>query len=207
MAPDLFERVQIGPGRGLWQVAAPPGPVAVEAVSCATGARERLPLADVDRIEHRCGSWPRLADVEPLAVVACGASKLAHPAPARDLYTGGYFRAALAAAEHQAAGRVLILSARYGLIDPAEVIAPYDQRIDAPGAITVEELAHQAAALDVRQARNVRVFTGAAYYHAARKVWPWARHELAGCPGIGYQLARLAELRRPEALTLFEVTP
>lgn len=201
-APQVHERVSIGAGRGLWQIIAAPGPVAVEAISCTTGARERLPLADIDRAEHRTGAWPALADLDPLAVVACGAAKLDHAAPARDLYTGQHFRLALAAAE-AITPRVVILSARYGLLPLDAVAEPYEQRIDQPGAITADELRHQAAALDLRGARDVRVLAGAAYFHAARAVWPWARHELAGCPGIGYQRARLAQLARPAPLALF----
>lgn len=35
---------------------------------------------------------------QPLVVIPCGGRKLAHAAPAAELYTGSYFRAALAAA-------------------------------------------------------------------------------------------------------------
>lgn len=208
MAPEVGERVRVARGpyahTGLYDVRSV-GPVAALAVSVSTGRAVRLPLDTIDRTEHRTGV-EHLADRAPLAVVACGASKLARPAPARDLYTGGYFRAALATAEHLAPGRVLILSARYGLIDPAEVVEPYDLRIDQAGAVTVPELVAQAHALDVHQARNVTVLTGAAYWHRARAVWPVATWPLEGLPGIGAHLRRLAELRRREEaapLTLF----
>ncbi|WP_322974053.1 DUF6884 domain-containing protein [Actinacidiphila oryziradicis] len=50
--------------------------------------------------------------------------------PAGELYTGSYHRAARRAAETlmqgARAGRVLILSARWGLVAPDERIAPYD---------------------------------------------------------------------------------
>lgn len=203
------ERVQVlaGPRRrsGLWQIEAQPARRTVAAVSCATGARERLDLDHLDRAEHRTGALA-VADLDPLAVVACGAAKLNRAAPAAELYTGSYFRAALAAARAMAGPRVLILSARHGLLDPSTVLDPYEQRIDQPGAISAAELRHQAAALDVRGARVVHVLAGRAYARAAAQVWPWARPELAGCPGIGYQLARLADLAgRPAPLTLFDL--
>lgn len=179
------------------------GPVAALAVSVATGEPVRLALDTLDPIERRTGVH-ELADLEPLAVIGCGARKLEHPAAAADLYTGGYFRAALAAARAIAGPRVLILSARYGLLDPAQVVEPYELRITDPGAVTVEELRHQAHALDVHAARTVHVLAGRDYWHAARAVWPVAVWRLEGLPGIGAHLARLAEVRgEPAPLTLF----
>lgn len=87
-------------------------------------------------------------------VIPCGAGKLDHPAPARDLYTGSMFRHTLhsaltcASMDDQPA-RVLILSARYGLLELDEVIAPYDLRMDQPGSITPAQLTDQAAALGI----------------------------------------------------------
>lgn len=87
-------------------------------------------------------------------VIPCGAEKRAHPAAARDLYVGQMFtntlRAALAtAALDEPPSRVLILSARHGLIDLDTVVEPYDQRIDAPGAIAAHTVAEQAAAFGI----------------------------------------------------------
>lgn len=200
--PAIGERVRLARGgQGLWQITHRPGPVAVAAVSCADGRADRLALADIVRSEHRAGAFPELADLEPVAVVGCGAAKLARPAPARDLYTSSTFRLALAAAHELAApGRVLILSGRYGLVRPGDVLDPYEQRIDAPGAIDPAELSAQARALDLTGARRVHVLAGRAYHRAAAHVWPWAVHELADAPGIGYQRRRLAELARPPRL-------
>ena len=58
-------------------------------------------------------------------LVACSAGKLAAPAAARDLYTGQTFKLARALAESRA-DRWAILSARHGLVEPDQVIAPYD---------------------------------------------------------------------------------
>lgn len=200
------DRVQVRTGTrahsGLYDVRTV-GPVAALAVSVATGEPVRLALDTLDPIERRTGT-DHLADRAPLAVIGCGARKLERAAPAADLYTGGYFRAALATAHHLAGPRVLILSARYGLLDPAQVVEPYELRITDPGAVTVDELRHQAHALDVHAARAVTVLAGRDYWHAARAVWPVAVWALEGLPGIGAHLARLAELRADAAaLTLF----
>ncbi len=86
-------------------------------------------------------------------VVPCSRQKLDRPAPARELYVGKMFRHTFVNAERSAAAdtaagcgpaRVLILSGKYGLIDPDTVIEPYDLKMGAPGSITVETLAEQA---------------------------------------------------------------
>jgi len=63
--------------------------------------------------------------VSAVTLVACVASKLEHAAPARELYTSAWFRKARAYAE--AAGRPwFILSAKHFLVDPLQVVEPYD---------------------------------------------------------------------------------
>lgn len=63
-----------------------------------------------------------------IAVVGCGKSKRKEAAAARELYTGALFQKSLALAE-RLAGTVLILSAKYGLVDPDTTIEPYDLSI------------------------------------------------------------------------------
>lgn len=60
-----------------------------------------------------------------VVVIPCSGLKLSYPAPARDLYTGTFFRKALALADRCDAD-LYIFSAKYGLIHPDTVIAPYD---------------------------------------------------------------------------------
>lgn len=132
----------------------------------------------------------------PLVVIPCGSAKLAHAAPAGEMYTGGYARACARAASALTAtgGTVLILSALYGLTPLDRVIEPYELRMGQPGSVTGEQLREQARALGVDRAREVVVLAGAAYTAAARQVWPDATAPLAGLPGMGYQLQRLAAL-------------
>ena len=65
-----------------------------------------------------------------VALISCGEKKLPYPAPARDLYTGPLFRSARAFVDAAVdAGRYhrwFIISAEHYLLDPGEVIAPYD---------------------------------------------------------------------------------
>jgi hypothetical protein len=70
-----------------------------------------------------------MTDVLPSAgLVACGKAKLDRPAPARDLYTGSLFRAASAHAE-RAYDHWYVVSAHHGLVEPDEVLHPYDHTL------------------------------------------------------------------------------
>lgn len=138
-------------------------------------------------------------EAAPVVIVACGAAKLDHPAPAGEMYTGSYHRATRRAAAVLAgdAGRVMILSAEYGLLDLDTVIAPYEKRLperQVP-AEWVAMVRAQAAAAGIATAPVV--LAGRAYVHGARQIWADAVAPLEGTRGIGDQLARLAEIYRP----------
>lgn len=64
-----------------------------------------------------------------ITLVGCGDDKLDEPAPARDLYQSNYFKLKRQYAEERAPPW-FILSALYGLVDPAEVVLPYDKSLD-----------------------------------------------------------------------------
>ncbi len=62
-----------------------------------------------------------------IGLLACSRTKADRPSLARELYVSPLFRAARAYAERRyGPGQWLILSARYGLVDPDQVLAPYD---------------------------------------------------------------------------------
>lgn len=91
-------------------------------------------------------------------VIPCGGAKLDDASPARDLYIGSMFRHTLAnverlagmdEAEGRGPARVLILSARHGLVQLDDVLEPYDQRMDAAGSVPADTLAGQALALGI----------------------------------------------------------
>jgi len=65
---------------------------------------------------------------QDIGLVSCSGPKLAHKAPARDLYTSQLFKAQLAVAEKKHP-LVYILSAKYGLVELDRVIEPYDQQL------------------------------------------------------------------------------
>jgi hypothetical protein len=89
-------------------------------------------------------------------VIPCSGAKLQQVAPARDLYQGTMFHHTLTAAEQTAAAdraelglqtRILVLSAKHGLIDLDEPVAPYDCRMGDAESVSVEQLTEQAQLL------------------------------------------------------------
>ncbi|MGW6728735.1 DUF6884 domain-containing protein [Nocardia sp. NPDC055029] len=129
----------------------------------------------------------------PLVLVACGARKLDTPAPAAELYTGPYFTECLSAARHIAADAdIRIISARHGLVELADELAPYDARMTGCRDLVADLIRAQADAAGLL-ARPVVVLGGRDYAEAARAAWPHAVAPLAGV-AIGYQRQRLARL-------------
>lgn len=63
-----------------------------------------------------------------VGLISCGKSKLAHAAPARELYTGALFKKARAYVERHC-DEWAILSAKHGLVDPQAMIDPYELRL------------------------------------------------------------------------------
>ena len=60
-----------------------------------------------------------------ISLVSCVGQKLTAPAPARDLYTSPWFIKARTYAD-RIGQPWFVLSAKYGLVHPDDVIAPYD---------------------------------------------------------------------------------
>ena len=63
-----------------------------------------------------------------LCLVSCAARKMRHSAPAEDLYRSDWFRKARRFAEARG-WPWFILSAKHGLLEPEQVIAPYDKTL------------------------------------------------------------------------------
>ncbi|MGW9441209.1 DUF6884 domain-containing protein [Streptomyces sp. NPDC055607] len=150
----------------------------------------------------------------PVVVIPCSARKRLLPEgveelPAAHLYTGSYFTKCLAAAQAIPGGRVVIVSAEYGLITPHTPIRPYEKRLDPR---TVDHAKHRAQAdtmgRALRYAPEVIALAGKDYADAAAAVWPHLLRPLAGA-GIGIQLQRLtriAEAHDPRATALAYAT-
>jgi hypothetical protein len=66
----------------------------------------------------------------------------------QELYIGSYHRACRRAAD-RLGGRLLIFSARHGLLPPDRVIEPYELAMGRLGSVTVKVLREQAQELDV----------------------------------------------------------
>lgn len=122
-----------------------------------------------------------------LVLISCGSRKAAAAAVASELYRGSYFTACLRAAVAIAPrDNVLIVSALHGLVGLDDgPIAPYEQRLDQPGAVTAATIRAQAVQLDVA-GFPVVALCGARYSALARQVWPRVETPLAGL-GIGRQ--------------------
>lgn len=147
-----------------------------------------------------------------LFVVACGSTKLEHPAPAEQLYCSSHFALMLAAARSEAADTarvcgqttsVAILSALHGLVDPTTVLAPYNLKMGQPGSITATQVAGQLAVAPPAEivamlpAAYLRVLTEAA---GVLNEGGWADiavlDAFEAAPGIGYQRGVAASLLR-----------
>ncbi len=68
------------------------------------------------------------ADGRRLFLVSCVKTKLSRPAKAKELYVSDWFRKARAYLEREG-GAWRILSAEYGLVDPEDVIQPYEKTL------------------------------------------------------------------------------
>lgn len=111
-----------------------------------------------------------------VVVISCGGKKRPGRHRAFRLYTGIYFQEALGAALKLAPkDRIFILSGKHGLLPLEQEVDSYEQRIDAPGAITAPEVHAQAGRLGILSEPDVVVLSGSVYAGIARTVWPQCR--------------------------------
>jgi len=66
-----------------------------------------------------------------IALISCVSKKLSHKAKARELYTSPLFKMNLEFAKSLHPDKILILSAKYGLIGLDTEIEPYDKTLNA----------------------------------------------------------------------------
>lgn len=125
----------------------------------------------------------------PLVIVPCGKAKLADPAPALDLYTGQFFKACLGYARTLTTpDRILILSAKHGLVDLGTVVEPYE--VEFPkgiGKAVVREQARRRGILG----EHVVALGGRHYVSICRFTWPGCEMPMEGLGGLGYMLSWL----------------
>ena len=144
----------------------------------------------VAEAEELLAELDRTGAPERVVVVPCGKRKLDRPAPAGLMYLGGYHRACRSYAERVGADRVLVLSARHGLLERHDVVEPYDLRMGQRGSVEPAALREQAERLGVLDAEVV-VLGGRPYVDRALEVWPHALQPLDGCTSTGSQLRRM----------------
>lgn len=173
-----------------------------------TATLDQLTMLGQLTITDALAAVDELEAIGPWVVVSCGGAKLAHRAPAGELYTGSYHAAARrAAAALTSPNRTLILSARYGLVRLVDELEPYDLHMRDARAINPWDVAAQARKLGV--SGRVVVLGGRAYAdclemaarHLARPHRPGLapvavelETPCAGGRGIGDQLATFARI-------------
>lgn len=187
--PSSVGRPLLRVGRGLYRLA---NPTADSGQRPAPASMHRASLAKPTVKGGTSG------DVETSGVVliGCVKTKRNRPAPARELFASPLFARRLAYAESVRLPW-FILSAKHALVEPDELLAPYDVYLaeqssayrTAWGAWVVERLTAVVGPLD---GRTVEVHAGAAYLEPLKS--PLARYAarvrapLSGL-GVGEQLA------------------
>jgi hypothetical protein len=124
--------------------------------------------------------------MKPLYLIACSQSKLDRAAPAAELYTGQAFKLAMRAA-NAANADVLILSALYGVLEPDDVINPYDCYLGGLPKTDRAIWAITTAAQLAPYRERFAVILAGKHYAAACDDFTNKREPLKGL-GIGQQL-------------------
>lgn len=140
-------------------------------------------------------------------VIPCSGAKLEMAARAADLYTGSFFSLARQAAEYceQTAGwSWAILSAKYGLVRPWQLLEPYNVTMTDANSVSDELLHHTVLmtmpsenhswVLCLPKAYRQRIEATLGQFDGSHTV-----DVFAGCRGIGEQRGRLAKLRSSTA--------
>ena len=138
-----------------------------------------------------------------LLIIACSATKneVTGLTPAWQLYDGVGFRVlkrALHMNRWPADLDVVILSAKYGLIEPDTMIEPYNQLMTEEHASRLQHSVHERLhrLVSARGYQELLVFAGKAYLRALRLAPVWYPTGLAvqvAEGGIGEKLKRLRE--------------
>ncbi len=100
-----------------------------------------------------------------IGLISCSAIKLAHRAPARELYSSSLFSMSLAYAEARCS-RVFVLSALHMLVPLDEVLAPYNLKMSNLGKREREQWANRVLAKLTSQCSidtDVMMLAGADY--------------------------------------------
>lgn len=105
------------------------------------GRRWAGKVASLGRRVARAAMTATVAALMTVGLVSCTKSKLDEAAPARELYSPSYvFRKSVEYVEREC-DRWHVLSAKHGLVDPDEVLEPYDETLSGAPKATRERWA------------------------------------------------------------------
>jgi len=96
----------------------------------------------MDHTDRSADTADTLKLEKALVLVSCVKTKLDHPAPARDLYCSAWFRKVRTLIDRSGADWY-ILSALHGLVDPKQIIEPYELTLNKMGVAARREWAGQ----------------------------------------------------------------
>lgn len=77
-----------------------------------------------------------------ICLIGCVKSKRKNPSRAEDLYISPLFRYRLAYAKKRGC-QIFILSAKHGLVDPDQIIAPYDETLNDKTDLEIKKWSYQ----------------------------------------------------------------
>ncbi len=138
-----------------------------------------------------------------IGLVGCGKRKLRDRAPARDMYTGCLFRAALEHSERYC-DETYILSAAHGLLHLNTIVLPYDRSMIELNTARRQEWGQRVVAalapLFTMMRVNFDVFAGMLYAEPLivavhQNGWPWTFNEPLEGLMIGERLRWFKEAR------------
>ena len=106
-----------------------------------------------------------------LVLIACSKRKADRPRKAKELYLGRLFQEAKQFAERRGY-EYRIISAKFGLIDPDTIIAPYDQTIRTKeDLLRVRELVLPRLEKMMERFERIIVFGGKKYRQVLEPLW------------------------------------
>ncbi len=71
----------------------------------------------------------------PIVCLSCVKSKKDHPCAAKDMYISPLFKGMFSYAQSQQPKKIFILSAKYGLLKPDDIIEPYEKTLKSMKAV------------------------------------------------------------------------
>ena len=95
--------------------------------------------------------------------IGCCKTKLDHAAPAKLLYNSALFKYAYQYAEYRA-DFIYILSAKYGLVLPEQIIEPYDQTLSENDIQWAKRVIEQCKINDINCNEETMFLCGKRYY-------------------------------------------